>query len=54
MAAEIEKFSVYDPRIIQTRPKYAVSKGALSLSNVSFKAQTADSSSCQFNVQVPF
>ena len=53
MAAEIEKFSVYDPRIIQTRPKYAVSKGALSLSNVSFKAQTADSSSCQFNVQVP-
>jgi len=53
MAAEIEKFSVFDPRIIQTRPKYAVEKGALSVSNVSFQAQTADSSSCQFNVQVP-
>lgn len=53
MAAEIEKFSVFDPRIIQTRPKYSVDKGALSVSNVSFQAQTADSSSCQFNVQVP-
>jgi len=53
MAAEIEKFSVFDPRIIQTRPKYAVEKGALSVSNVSFQAQTADLSSCQFNVQVP-
>jgi hypothetical protein len=53
MATEVEKFSVFDPRIIQTRPKYAVEKGALSVSNVSFQAQTADVSSCQFNVQVP-
>ena len=53
MATEVEKFSVFDPRIIQTRPKYAVEKGALSVSNVSFQAQTADISSCQFNVQVP-
>jgi len=53
MASEIEKFSVFDPRIVQTRPKYAVEKGALSLSTVPVSAQTADSSSCQFNVQVP-
>ena len=53
MASEVTKYSVYDPRIVQTKPKYAVEKGALSLTNVSFQAQTADSSSCQFNVQVP-
>ena len=51
--SEITKYSVYDPRIVQTKPKYAVEKGALSLTNVSFQAQTADSSSVQFNVQVP-
>ena len=53
MASEVEKLSVFDPRIVQTKPKYAVEKGALSVSNVSFQAQTADSTSCQFNVQVP-
>ena len=53
MAAEVEKFSTFDPRIVQTKPKYAVAKGALAVSNVSFLAQTADSTSCQFNVQVP-
>jgi len=51
--SDITKYSVYDPRIIQTKPKYAVEKGALSVNNVSFQAQTADSSSVQFNVQVP-
>ena len=53
MSAEVTKYSVYDPRIIQTKPKYAVQKGALSLTNVPFQAQTWDSSSVQFNVQVP-
>ena len=53
MSAEVTKYSVYDPRIIQTKPKYAVEKGALSLTNVPFQAQTWDSSSVQFNVQVP-
>lgn len=53
MAAEVTKFSVFDPRIIQTKPKYAVEKGAASISNVPVAAQTADASSCQFNVQVP-
>ena len=53
MASEVAKYSVYDPRIVQTQPKYAVEKGALSISNVSFTSQTADLSSVQFNVQVP-
>ena len=53
MASEVTKYSVYDPRIIQSKPKYAVQKGALSLTNVPFQAQTWDSSSVQFNVQVP-
>jgi hypothetical protein len=51
--ADVTKYSVFDPRIVQTKPKYAVEKGALSLTNVSFQAQTADSRSVQFNVQVP-
>ena len=53
MASEVTKYSVFDPRIIQQKPKYAVEKGALSLTNVSFNAQTASSSTVQFNVQVP-
>lgn len=53
MASEVTKYSVFDPRIIQTKPKYAVEKGAASISNVPVQAQTADSSSVQFNVQVP-
>lgn len=53
MASEVAKYSVFDPRIVQTKPKYAVEKGALSLTNVNFQAQTADASSVQFNVQVP-
>jgi hypothetical protein len=51
--SDISKYSVFDPRIVQTKPKYAVEKGALSLTNVSFQAQTADASSVQYNVQVP-
>jgi hypothetical protein len=53
MASEVAKYSVFDPRIVQTKPKYAVEKGALSLTNVNFQAQTADASSVQFNIQVP-
>ena len=53
MATEVSKFSVYDPRIVQTQPKYAVEKGAQSITNVNVKSQTADLSSVQFNVQVP-
>ena len=37
MSADIEKLAVFDDRIVQTRPKYAVEKGALSLTNSPFK-----------------
>jgi hypothetical protein len=50
---EVTKYSVYDPRVVQTKPKYAVEKGALSLTNVSFNAQTASTTTQQFNVIVP-
>lgn len=53
MSTEVSKYSVYDPRVIQSKPKYAVEKGALSITNVSFNAQTANQSSQQFNVIVP-
>jgi hypothetical protein len=53
MTSEVTKYSVYDPRVIQTKPKYAVEKGALSITNVSFNAQTANQSTQQFNVIVP-
>lgn len=53
MTTEVSKYSVYDPRVIQTKPKYAVEKGALSITNVSFNAQTANNSTQQFNVIVP-
>jgi hypothetical protein len=53
MSTEVQKYSVYDPRVIQTKPKYAVEKGALSLTNVTFNAQTANSTAQQFNVIVP-
>jgi hypothetical protein len=51
--SEVSKYSVYDPRVVQTKPKYAVEKGALSITNVSFNAQTANATSQQFNVIVP-
>lgn len=51
--SDIIKASVFDPRIVQTRPKYAVEKGALSVTNVSVTAQTTSNSSVQWNVQVP-
>jgi len=53
MAAEVTKYSAYDPRVIQSKPKYAVEKGALSITNVTFNAQTANQTSQQFNVIVP-
>lgn len=53
MTTEVTKYSVYDPRVIQVKPKYAVEKGALSITNVSFNAQTANQSTQQFNVIVP-
>lgn len=51
--AEIEKIAVYDARIIQEPPKFAVQKGALSVSTSQFQAQSASSSMLSFQVLVP-
>ncbi len=51
--SDIEKLSVFDKRIVQQRPKFAVDKGALSLTNAPFNAIAATSSQMTFNIQVP-
>lgn len=53
MSSDIEKLSVIDPRIVQSRPKFAVEKGALSLTNAPFNAIAATSSQHTYNVYVP-
>jgi len=51
--ADISKFSVVDPRIVQQKPKYAVEKGALSITNSTFSAIASSSSQQTFQIQVP-
>lgn len=51
--SDIEKLSVFDSRIVQQRPKFAVDKGALSNTNAPFNAIAATSSQMTFNLQVP-
>lgn len=53
MTDTIEKLAVFDDRIVQSRPKYAVEKGALSLTNSPFAAISATSSQHTYNVTVP-
>lgn len=53
MSADIEKLAVFDSRIVQSRPKYAVEKGALSLTNAPFNAIAATSSQHTYNIYVP-
>ena len=53
MSAEVEKFSIYDDRVVQTRPKFAVDKGGLSVTNAPFNAITQSASQMVFNVNVP-
>ena len=53
MSADIEKMAVFDSRIVQSRPKYAVEKGALSLTNAPFNAIAATASQHTYNVYVP-
>jgi hypothetical protein len=50
MSADIEKLAVFDDRIVQTRPKYAVEKGALSLTNAPFAAISQSQSQHTYNV----
>ena len=53
MSGDIEKLAVFDSRIVQTRPKYAVEKGALSLTNAPFNAIAATPSQHTYNIYVP-
>lgn len=53
MSGDIEKLAVFDSRIVQSRPKYAVQKGALSLTNAPFNAISATQSQMTFNIYVP-
>jgi len=53
MSADIQKEAVFDDRIVQPRPRYAVEKGALSLTNAPFNAIAASQSQMTFNVYVP-
>lgn len=53
MSADIEKMAVFDDRIVQSRPRYAVEKGALSVTNSPFNAIAANSSQHTYNVLVP-
>lgn len=50
MSADIEKLSVLDSRIVQSRPKFAVEKGALSLTNAPFNAIAATGSQHTYNI----
>ena len=50
---DISKYSVVDPRIVQHKAKYAVEKGALSITNATFQAIANSSSQQTFQVQVP-
>jgi hypothetical protein len=53
MASEVTKVSVFDDRIVQTKPKYAVEKGALSLTNSPYNAIAATTSQQTFNLIIP-
>lgn len=53
MSVDIEKLAVFDSRIVQSRPKFAVDKGALSLTNAPFNAIAQTASQHTYNVYVP-
>jgi hypothetical protein len=51
MSADIEKIAVVDSRIVQSTPKYAVDKGALSLTNAPFLSIAATTSQHTYNIK---
>lgn len=53
MSSDIQKLAVFDDRIIQVAPKYAVDKGALSLTNAPFQAISQTQSQHTYNIYVP-
>jgi hypothetical protein len=53
MSSDISKMAVYDSRIVQLQPSYAVEKGALSITNSPFAAISQSQSQHSYNVYVP-
>jgi len=53
MTDAVQKLSVYDDRIVQTQPRYAVEKGALSLTNAPYTALSQTASQHTYNITVP-
>lgn len=53
MSSDIAKLAVYDSRIVQQQPAYAVEKGALSITNSPFQAISQSQSQHSYNVYVP-
>jgi len=53
MTDAVQKMSVYDDRIVQTQPRYAVEKGALSLTNAPYTALSQTASQHTYNITVP-
>lgn len=53
MSTDIVKEAVYDSRVFQHPAKFAVEKGALSVSNAPFNAIAASTSQQSFNIYVP-
>jgi hypothetical protein len=51
--SDIEKVAVFDERIVQSRPVYAVEKGAVSLTNVPFAAIAQNAGQQTYQIQVP-
>jgi hypothetical protein len=51
--SDIMKQAVFDARIVQMPPRYAVEKGALSVTNAPFRAISATTSQHTFQVNVP-
>jgi hypothetical protein len=51
--ADISKQSVFDARIVQHPARFAVDKGALSLTNAPYQAIAATASQMTFNINVP-
>jgi len=53
MSSDIAKQSVFDDRIVQQRPAFAVDKGALSLTNSPFSAISQSASQHSYNIYAP-
>ena len=51
--ADIQKQAVFDARIVQLPPRYAVNKGGLAVTSAPYNAIAATSSQHTYNINVP-